>query len=396
MKRIILIVLDSVGIGEMPDAGEYGDTGSNTLRAAARSTRFSMPNMKKLGLFHIDGVSECNGENTESFDGAVGRLAEASKGKDTTTGHWEIAGIISEAPMPTFPEGFPDELLDEFKRRTGRGVLCNRPYSGTDAIRDFGEEHMETGDLIVYTSADSVFQVAAHEEVVPVDELYRICETARELCTGKYGVGRVIARPFIGEPGGFKRTERRHDFSLTPPGDTMLDVLLENGKDVLAVGKINDIFAGKGIGKFVRTGGNADGIEKTIEYMKQDFEGLCFTNLVDYDMLYGHRNDVDGYAEALSYFDAKLPELLALLKEEDILMVTADHGCDPSTPSTDHSREYIPVVIVGKPVKPGVNIGTRKSFADIGKTVLDYFGLEGAISGKSFLYEILKEKEILD
>ncbi|MCD2491863.1 phosphopentomutase [Lacrimispora sp. NSJ-141] len=390
MKRIILIVLDSVGVGEMPDAGEYGDTGSNTLRAAAKSRRFSMPNMRRLGLFHIDGVAEWNDKNEGVFDGAVGRLAEASKGKDTTTGHWEIAGIISEAPMPTFPEGFPDELLDEFKRRTGRGVLCNRPYSGTEAIRDFGEKHMETGDLIVYTSADSVFQVAAHEEVVPVDELYRICETARELCTGKYGVGRVIARPFVGEPGGFERTERRHDFSLTPPGDTMLDVLLKNGKDVLAVGKINDIFAGKGIGKFVRTVDNADGIEKTIEYMKQDFEGLCFTNLVDYDMLYGHRNDVDGYAEALSYFDARLPELLSLLKEEDILMVTADHGCDPSTPSTDHSREYIPVVTVGKPVKSGVNIGTRESFADIGKTILDYFGLEGAIAGKSFLDEILK------
>lgn len=389
MKRIFLIVLDSVGIGEMPDAAEYGDCGSNTLKAVSKSREFFMPNMEKLGLFHIDGVREWSKKTGNRFDGAVGRLSEASRGKDTTTGHWEIAGLVSKTPMPTFPEGFPDELLEEFKKRTGRGVLCNRPYSGTDAIRDFGEEHMKTGDLIVYTSADSVFQVAAHEEVIPIEEQYRICETARELCVGKFGVGRVIARPFIGQPGAFKRTERRHDFSLVPPEDTMLDVLSRNGRDVWAVGKINDIFAGKGVGRFIRTVGNADGIDKTIQWMKQDFEGLCFTNLVDYDMLYGHRNDVDGYAAALTYFDRKLPEILGLLRKEDILMVTADHGCDPSTASTDHSREYIPLVMAGQPVKPGTSIGTRNSFADIGKTVLDYFGLENHISGNSFLDEIL-------
>ena len=403
MKRVFLIVLDSVGIGEMPDAKDYGDEGSNTLQSCAGSSRYSLPNMERLGLGAIDGVKdwypEKKGEQKDKgsgqvwkpagYSGAVGRLAEASKGKDTTTGHWEIAGLVSRTPMPLFPEGFPRELLDEFEKRTGRGILCNRPYSGTDAIRDFGEEHMRTGALIVYTSADSVFQVAAHESVVPVQELYEICETARELCTGKFGVGRVIARPFEGEPGSFRRTERRHDFSLVPPKDTMLDELLAHGKAVLAVGKINDIFAGKGIGEFVRTSGNADGIDKTIAYMKREFEGLCFTNLVDYDMLYGHRNDVDGYAQALTYFDSRLPEILSLLGEEDILMITADHGCDPATPSTDHSREYVPLVMAGGSIKAGANIGTRETFADIGATILDYFGLKGEISGKSFLKEIL-------
>ncbi|MCI8465931.1 MAG: phosphopentomutase [Lachnospiraceae bacterium] len=389
MKRVFLIVLDSVGIGEMPDAKDYRDEGSNTLRACTGSSHYAMPNMERLGLGSIEGVRDWYPKKaTEGCSGAVGRLKEASKGKDTTTGHWEIAGLVSKTPMPLFPEGFPRELLDEFETRTGRGILCNRPYSGTDAIRDFGEEHMKTGALIVYTSADSVFQVAAHESVVPIEELYEICETARELCVGAFGVGRVIARPFEGEPGSFRRTERRHDFSLVPPENTMLDVLLENGKDVLAVGKINDIFAGKGIGEFVRTSGNADGIDKTIEYMKREFEGLCFTNLVDYDMLYGHRNDVDGYAQALAYFDRRLPELLSLLGKEDILMITADHGCDPSTPSTDHSREYVPLVMAGGPIKAGAEIGTRETFADIGATILDYFRLRGEISGTSFLKEI--------
>ncbi|MCI8549036.1 MAG: phosphopentomutase [Lachnospiraceae bacterium] len=392
MKRIFLMVLDSVGIGEMPDAKNYGDEGSNTLKACAGSVHYSMPNLERLGIGAIDGVRDWypeKGKYAAGYSGAVGRLAEASMGKDTTTGHWEIAGLISETPMPLFPHGFPKELLEEFEKRTGRGILCNRPYSGTDAIRDFGEEHMKTGALIVYTSADSVFQVAAHEAVVPVEELYEICETARELCAGPYGVGRVIARPFEGTPGNFRRTERRHDFSLVPPGDTMMDVLLAHGKDVLAVGKINDIFAGKGIGEFVRTSGNADGIDKTIEYMKREFEGLCFINLVDYDMLYGHRNDVDGYAKALSYFDRRIPQLLALLGKEDILMITADHGCDPSTVSTDHSREYVPLVMAGNPVKAGANIGTRNTFADIGATILDYFGLKGKISGESFLKKIM-------
>lgn len=381
MKRVFLIVLDSVGIGEMPDAADYGDAGSNTILAASKSPYFSMPNMRKLGFFNIDGVNI--GEKEENPTGAVARMTEVSKGKDTTIGHWEIAGVISNSPLPTYPNGFPEEILKEFCKKTGRGVLCNKPYSGTDVIRDYGEKHMKTGDLIVYTSADSVFQIAAHEEIVPVETLYEYCRIAREILQGEHGVGRVIARPFIGEPGNFTRTTRRHDFSLKPPKTTMLDQLSDNGFDVLSVGKIIDIFAEKGITEYVRTTGNEDGINKTLEYMKKDFNGLCFTNLVDYDMLYGHRNDVEGYAKALTYFDERLPELLAGLKEEDILMITADHGCDPSTPSTDHSREYTPLVIYGKPVQAGVNHGTRESFADIAATILTYFGIKPECAGTS-------------
>lgn len=381
MKRVFLIVLDSVGIGEMPDAADYGDAGSNTIRAASLSPYFSMPNMRKLGFFNIDGVNI--GEKEAAPTGAFARMTEVSRGKDTTIGHWEIAGVISEAPLPTYPNGFPGELLDEFSRKTGRGVLCNKPYSGTEVIRDYGEEHMRTGSLIVYTSADSVFQVAAHEDVVPVETLYEYCRIARDMLKGEHGVGRVIARPFVGEPGNFIRTSRRHDFSLQPPKTTMLDQLSANGYDVLSVGKIIDIFAEKGITGYVRTTDNADGIEKTLAYMKKDFSGLCFTNLVDYDMLYGHRNDVDGYAKALTYFDERLSELLAGLGDEDILMITADHGCDPSTPSTDHSREYTPFVLYGKPVRAGVNHGTRESFADIAATILTYFGLEPECAGKA-------------
>lgn len=381
MKRVFLIVLDSVGIGEMPDAADYGDAGSNTLKAASASSYFSMPNMKKLGFFNIDGVDIY--EREEHPTAAVARMTEVSKGKDTTIGHWEIAGVISPQPLPTYPDGFPKEILDEFSKRTGRGVLCNKPYSGTDVIRDYGEEHMKTGDLIVYTSADSVFQVAAHEGIVPLETLYEYCRIAREMLVGKHGVGRVIARPFAGEPGNFKRTANRHDFSLQPPKKTMLDLLSGAGFDVLSVGKIIDIFAERGITEFVRTTDNADGIEKTLAYMKKDFNGLCFTNLVDYDMLYGHRNDVDGYAKALTYFDGRLPELLAGLGEEDVLMITADHGCDPVTPSTDHSREYTPLVIYGAPVKAGANFGTRESFADIAATILSYFGLEPECAGEA-------------
>lgn len=381
MKRVFLIVLDSVGIGEMPDAADYGDAGSNTLKAASASSYFSMPNMKKLGFFNIDGVDIY--EREEHPTAAVARMTEVSKGKDTTIGHWEIAGVISPQPLPTYPDGFPKEILDEFSKRTGRGVLCNKPYSGTDVIRDYGEEHMKTGDLIVYTSADSVFQVAAHEGIVPLETLYEYCRIAREMLVGKHGVGRVIARPFAGEPGNFKRTANRHDFSLQPPKKTMLDLLSGAGFDVLSVGKIIDIFAERGITEFVRTTDNADGIEKTLAYMKKDFNGLCFTNLVDYDMLYGHRNDVDGYAKALTYFDGRLPELLAGLGEEDVLMITADHGCDPVTPSTDHSREYTPLVIYGAPVRAGANFGTRESFADIAATILSYFGLEPECAGEA-------------
>lgn len=386
MKRVFLIVLDSVGIGEMPDAADYGDAGSNTIAAAARSSSFSMPNMQKLGFFNIDGV-DCR-EKSASPSGAFARMTEKSRGKDTTIGHWEIAGVVSEQPLPTFPDGFPRELLDEFEKETGRKVLCNKPYSGTEVIKDYGEEHLKTGALIVYTSADSVFQIAAHESLVPIEELYRYCEIARRLCTGKFGVGRVIARPFEGE-FPFSRTSRRHDYSLVPPKATMLNYIKDAGKDVLAVGKINDIFAGSGVTDMVRTVNNGDGIDKTLAYAQKEFNGICFTNLVDYDMLYGHRNDVEGYAKALTYFDERLPELLAMLGEEDILMITADHGCDPSTPSTDHSREYTPLVIAGLPVKEGVNLGTRKTFADIAASILDYLEVPGETAGESFIGEII-------
>ncbi|GHU41150.1 phosphopentomutase [Clostridia bacterium] len=397
-KRIFLIVLDSVGIGEMPDAADYGDTGSNTLRTCMRSPSFSMPNMARLGFFHIDGVREYAKFARHAPTAAYARMAESSKGKDTIIGHWEIAGVISPSPLPTYPNGFPKELLQIFSRKTGRGILCNRPYSGTQVLEDYGKMHMRTGDLIVYTSADSVFQIAAHEDIVSVEDLYKYCEIARELLTGEHGVGRVIARPFRSvskdkikarffqkeTPARFFRTVNRHDFSLPPPALTMLDQLVENGKEVLAVGKIHDIFAGSGITDFVRTGSNKEGIDRTLDYMKRDFEGLCFTNLVDYDMLYGHRNDVDGYAAALSSFDKYLPKLLDGLGENDLLMITADHGCDPGTGSTDHSREYTPFLLYGAHIMPQ-NLGTRKSFADIGASVLDYFGIESKIAGESLL-----------
>lgn len=391
MKRVFLIVLDSVGIGELPDAKEYGDEGSNTLYAASTSQYFHMPNMKKLGLFHIDGVKEkyTDMDQIKSFQGSVARLAEASKGKDTTTGHWEIAGIISENPFPTYPGGFPDEIMKEFEERTGRKTICNLPYSGTDVIRDYGKEHLETGALIIYTSADSVFQIAAHEDIVPVSELYRYCEIAREILQGDHGVGRVIARPFQGEYPNFERTTNRHDYSLAP-STTMLDLLKQSGHDVLAVGKINDIYAGKGITDTVRTQNNEEGIEKLVERTERDFNGLCFVNLVDFDMVYGHRNNIDGYAKALTYFDEQLPRILKGLGEDDILMITADHGCDPSTPSTDHSREYIPLVVYGSSIKEANNIGTRNTFADIAATILDYFEIKPEIAGTSFLKEILK------
>lgn len=383
MKRVFLIVLDSVGIGEMPDAGQYGDAGSNTLLAASQSPYFSMPNMRKLGFFNIDGVDI--GEKEANSKGSYARMEELSKGKDTTIGHWEIAGVVSEAPLPTYPNGFPKSVIEEFKKKTNRGILCNKPYSGTEVIRDYGEQHLQTGDLIVYTSADSVFQVAAHEKIVPVEKLYEYCKIAREILQGEHGVGRVIARPFTGDAGKFTRTSRRHDFSLEPPKITMLDQLKEEGYDVLSVGKIIDIFAERGITEYVRTAGNEEGIEKTLEYMEKDFEGLCFTNLVDYDMLYGHRNDVDGYAKALTYFDLQIPKLLNRMREDDVLMITADHGCDPSTPSTDHSREYTPFLMVGEKVPSGINFGTRKGFCDIAATVLSIFGLTPQCQGTSML-----------
>lgn len=383
MRRVFLIVLDSFGIGEMPDAGEYGDKGTNTIGSVSTSQYFNVPNLKKMGLFNIDGVKCQKQEVVEKPLAAIARMKEASKGKDTTIGHWEIAGLISSNPLPTYPNGFPKEVIDEFTKLTGRGVLCNKPYSGTEVIKDYGKTHLETGDVIVYTSADSVFQIAAHEDVIPLEMLYEYCKKARAMLQGEHAVGRVIARPFIGEDGNFTRTSNRHDYSLEPIGDTMLDKIKEAGKSVIAVGKINDIFAGKGITEYTYTKGNAEGIERTIEYLDKNFEGLCFINLVDYDMLYGHRNDIDGYAKAMTAFDEKLPDIISRMKEDDILMITADHGCDPGyVQSTDHSREYTPFIMYGKNINP-INYGTRDTFADIAATILDYLGIEKKVAGTS-------------
>lgn len=383
MKRVFLIVLDSFGIGEMEDAVDYGDKGTSTLRSVFASPEFSMPNMTQMGLFNMDGVDF--GNPVANPTARIARMKEASRGKDTTIGHWEIAGVLSKKPLPTYPNGFPEDVLKAFSEATGRGILCNKPYSGTEVIKDYGDEHVKTGKLIVYTSADSVFQIAAHEDVVPVETLYEYCRIARKILQGEHGVGRVIARPFIGADGNYTRTPKRHDFSLEPPATTMLDQLKENGKAVISVGKIKDIFAGRGITDFVYTKGNEEGIEKTLSYLDQDFEGLCFVNLVDFDMLYGHRNDVDGYAKALHYFDSKLPEIIGKLREDDVLMITADHGCDPGyKESTDHSREHTPFLMYGAKVTPG-NLGTRETFADIGATVLDYFGIKPAFDGTSML-----------
>ena len=370
----------------MPDAHLYGDQNCNTLGSISKSRFFDVKNMKKLGLFNIDGVL-C-GKKEEFPLGAFARMAELSRGKDTTIGHWEISGIESKSPLPTYPNGFPIEVISEFERLTGRNVLCNKPYSGTEVIKDYGGQHVKTGDLIVYTSADSVFQVAAHEKIVPLEQLYEYCEIARNLLSGEHAVGRVIARPFVGDFPNFKRTANRHDFSLKPPEITMLDQLVEAGKEVIAVGKIVDIFAGKGITSFVRTANNNDGIERTLEIMKQDFEGLCFVNLVDFDMIYGHRNNVDGYAKAFTNFDSALKGIVDGLKDEDLLMITADHGCDPGDVSTDHTREYTPLLMYGSSLKNNVNLGTRRTFSDIGATVLDYFGIKKKIKGESMLSEV--------
>ena len=369
-KRVFLIVLDSFGCGELPDAAAFGDEGSNTLRAVSSRPEFNCPNLTSLGLFNIEGCGDL-GKAAETPLAMYGRMAEASKGKDTTTGHWEIAGIISESPLPTYPDGFPEEVISEFEEKTGRKVLCNKPYSGTDVIRDYGKEHLETGALIVYTSADSVFQIAAHEDVVPLSELYRYCEIAREMLSGEHGVGRVIARPFGGEHP-FVRLPGRHDYSLVPPKDTVLDLLKDKGMDVISVGKIYDIFAGKGLTESNPTVSNMDGMDKTIAIADRDFCGLCFTNLVDFDSSYGHRNDAAGYANALSEFDARLSELMPKLRDDDVLIITADHGCDPSTPSTDHSREYVPLLIYGKNVKGGTNLGTLPTFSQLGAFVYGY------------------------
>ncbi len=387
MKRVFLIVLDSFGIGAMPDAKAFGDEGVNTLAACAGSKELHIPNLIKAGLGNIDGVACLPKE--ENPTGAYARLKEKSNGKDTTIGHWEIAGIVSENPLPTYPEGFPEEVLEPFRKATGRGVLANAPWSGTAVIDAFGEEHQKTGDLIVYTSADSVFQIAAHEETVPLEQLYEYCRIARAQLQGKHGVGRVIARPFVGTPGAYKRTSNRHDYSLEPPAKTLLDAVKDAGKASIGVGKIYDIFAGIGTTEHVYNKSNADGMAHTDTFESRDFEGLCFVNLVDFDMLFGHRRDIDGYAKALTEFDAWLGDFLPKLGSDDVVLITADHGCDPAyTATTDHTREYVPLLVLGQNIKPA-NLGTRDSFADVAATVAEMLQVKLDTPGVSFAEDIL-------
>ena len=387
MKRLFLIVLDSCGAGAMPDAPAFGDVGVNTLRSCATSKELIIPNLQAAGLGNVDGLDFLG--RTEAPAAAVARLTEASMGKDTTIGHWEIAGVVSPEPLPTYPNGFPEEVLAPFRAATHRCTLANAPWSGTEVINAYGDEHVRTGDLIVYTSADSVFQIAAHEQVVPLEELYEDCRIARKILTGKHGVGRVIARPFLGENGKYYRTTNRHDFSLEPPKATLLDAVKGAGMDSIAVGKIFDIFAGAGITEHVYTRGNTDGLEKTLAYADRDFHGLCFVNLVDFDMLYGHRRDIDGYAKALTEFDRWLPKFLAKLGPEDAVMITADHGCDPAyTATTDHTREYVPLLVLGPKVRP-VNLGTLPTFAAIAATAAELLGVTLDTPGTSFAGQIL-------
>ena len=388
MKRVFLIVLDSCGAGELPDAASFGDFGVNTLRSVSRSGKLEIPNLLAAGLGNIEGLDFF--PRAAQPGAAVGRLAEASMGKDTTIGHWEIAGLISRQPLPTYPHGFPEEVLAPFRAATGRGVLANAPWSGTAVINEYGDEHVRTGDLIVYTSADSVFQIAAHEDVVPPEQLYEYCRMARKILQGKHGVGRVIARPFTGSGNGhYTRTANRHDFSLEPPRPTLLDAVSGAGLDSIAVGKIFDIFAGRGMTEHVYTKGNTDGLQKTLGYGSRDFHGLCFVNLVDFDMLYGHRRDVDGYAAALTEFDRWLPEFCRTLGEDDVLIITADHGCDPAyTATTDHTREYIPLVVLGKGIRP-VNLGTRTTFSDIAATAAQLLDVPFQGDGVSFAGALL-------
>lgn len=385
MKRIFTIVLDSFGVGEAPDAKNYHDEGSHTLKAIMSSKEYDVTTLDKLGIYNIDEVNV--GNKIDNPIGSYGKMQELSKGKDTTTGHWEMMGIISEKPMPTFPNGFPEEFIRQFEDAIGTKVLCNKPYSGTVVINDYGDEHVKTGYPIVYTSGDSVFQIAAHEDVIPLEKLYEYCKIARELLTDDLAVGRVIARPFIGTSGNYTRTPNRHDFSLMP-SKNVLNYLQESNYDVIAVGKISDIFNVSGITEKIFTKGNEDGLEKVSEIQKKDFHGLCFVNLVDFDMLYGHRNDVDGYAKAITYFDKWLKNFIPNMKDEDILMITADHGCDPKTPSTDHSREYVPILIYSKNGKHN-NLGVRHGFSDLGKTILDIFEIENDLPGISFKKDVL-------
>mgnify|MGYP005783363745 FL=1 len=390
INRAIVIVLDGFGVGELPDANNYGDVGSNTLKGIYDNTKLNLPNMKKLGLYNIPQIGI--DEKEENVVGAYGKAIEQSVGKNSPVGHWEISGFILKNGFKTYPNAFPKDLINEFIKETGvKGILCNEVGSGTEILKRFGEEHIKTGYPIIYTSADSVFQIAAHEDVIPVEELYRICKIARKILDNpKYNVGTVIARPFVGDkPENFTRTYNRKDFESETFGKTMLDIISQNKKDVIAIGKIKDLFVGRGITKEIHTSGNADGIEKTIEEIGKQNEGLIFTNLVDFDMLYGHRNNIEGYEKALEYFDNKLPEIISNMKDTDILIITADHGNDPSTPSTDHSREYIPILVYGKNVKPNVNLGIRNTYADISATILDILKMK-QLEGTSFKDEIIK------
>jgi len=388
INRVIWIILDSVGMGALPDAHKYGDENSNTLGNISKTIGgLKLPNMEQLGIGNIDGMVGI--KRVENPLGCYGRFDEISNGKDTTTGHWEMVGINSEDPFPTYPKGFPIEVIEEFEKAVGRKIIGNKTASGTAIIEEMGEEHMRTGKLIVYTSADSVFQIAAHEEVIPLEELYRFCEIARNILKGEHAVGRVIARPFIGEPGSFTRTSNRRDFSLVPPYNTVLDNLKNNNFDIIAIGKIEDIFSGKGITEAVHTRDNMDGVDKTLEFMKEENKGVIFTNLVDFDMKWGHRNDVEGYAEGLYAFDKRLKDVLNSMKDTDILFITADHGCDPTTPGTDHSREYVPFLAYGKSLKGNINLETRKTFADMGQTIAEIFSVEPIKIGESFLEKII-------
>ena len=378
IKRVFLIVLDSCGIGYEPDADLFGDVGANTLKRISASDKFNVPNLIRMGIGNIDGVDYL--EKCDDPIATVARLREVSMGKDTTIGHWEIAGIVSKSPLPTYPNGFPKEVISEFEKAVGRKVICNKPYSGTDVIRDYGKEHVQTGALIVYTSADSVFQIAAHEDVVPLEQLYAYCRIAREILVGKHGVGRVIARPFTGEVGEFKRTANRRDFSLVPPKTTMLDAIKNAGLDVISVGKIYDIFVGAGITDSTLTHSNTEGMQVTSEIAQRDFRGLCFTNLVDFDMLYGHRQDIDGYAAALTEFDTWLAGFIEKLGEDDALIITADHGCDPGDESTDHTREYVPFIMYNKGAKVE-NLGTRMGFYEIAERITDMLGVDFTVNG---------------
>ena len=387
IKRVYLNVLDSFGVGELPDAAAFGDAGCHTLQTIRKSPAYDTPNMAALGLFHIEGV----GGGTGAPKGAFGRCAELSKGKDTTTGHWEIAGVVSEQGMPTFPDGFPPELMKKLEETFGRAVLCGKPYSGTEVIHDYGQEHEKTGALIVYTSADSVLQIAAHERIVPREQLYDYCRKARALMRGVWGVGRVIARPFIGAYPKYERTAGRHDYSLDPPGTTLLDVLSAAGLTTIGVGKISDIFAARGVGRHIAMDGNDDGMEKTIATQDEDFNGLCFVNLVDFDMQYGHRRDVEGYAKAATAFDRQLARFMGRMCADDALIITADHGCDPGFSGSDHTREYTPLLVYGEPIKAGVNLGTRRTFADIGATAAEMLGERLPCEGTSFWDEIRRK-----